>query len=459
MLAPFAGYLMQIAMSRNREYLADASGVQLTRYPPGLISRAREAAGRPRRRPPRDARPPRRCGSSSRSRPTTKKPGSKFNKLVRHPPAARGPHQAAAGDVVEARPIAWSSVGHAAVAGTLALDRLPHAAGAATRRRRRRRRRPPPSASTTTTVPIPIAPLTGLPDPGRRQPHPARAVGEGGEHARRPDPRPASTRPTWSTRRRSRATSPASSPSSTRRARHDRPGALGPRRGPRHRVAARRHLRLLGRRAGQRRRDQRRAGARRRRDAGRRRPWCATRRASRRARRPTTSTATARRCSRSAATPKPPPALFEYVATGCAADHAARACSASHVGFDAGYDPTWTWDAASRHLEALASAGPRRPSGPGARSRPPTWWCSSRPYTGDAEAQTVGEGDVWVFTDGAVRTGRWVRPDKTKPATLRRRRRPADPAAARAAPGWSCCRWAARSTSPTPRRPSTTVPR
>ena len=38
MLTPFAGYLMQMAMSRNREYLADASGVQLTRYPPGLIS-------------------------------------------------------------------------------------------------------------------------------------------------------------------------------------------------------------------------------------------------------------------------------------------------------------------------------------------------------------------------------------------------------------------------------------
>ncbi|MET0628801.1 MAG: zinc metalloprotease HtpX [Acidimicrobiia bacterium] len=37
-LAPFAAYMMQFAMSRNREYLADASGVQLTRYPPGLIS-------------------------------------------------------------------------------------------------------------------------------------------------------------------------------------------------------------------------------------------------------------------------------------------------------------------------------------------------------------------------------------------------------------------------------------
>lgn len=37
-LAPFAAQLMQFAMSRRRELLADASGVELTRYPPGLIS-------------------------------------------------------------------------------------------------------------------------------------------------------------------------------------------------------------------------------------------------------------------------------------------------------------------------------------------------------------------------------------------------------------------------------------
>ncbi len=37
-LAPFIALLMQFAMSRRRELLADASGVQLTRYPPGLVS-------------------------------------------------------------------------------------------------------------------------------------------------------------------------------------------------------------------------------------------------------------------------------------------------------------------------------------------------------------------------------------------------------------------------------------
>ena len=36
--APFIARLMQLAISRQREYLADASGVMITRYPPGLIS-------------------------------------------------------------------------------------------------------------------------------------------------------------------------------------------------------------------------------------------------------------------------------------------------------------------------------------------------------------------------------------------------------------------------------------
>ncbi len=36
--APFIARLMQLAISRQREYLADASGVLITRYPPGMIS-------------------------------------------------------------------------------------------------------------------------------------------------------------------------------------------------------------------------------------------------------------------------------------------------------------------------------------------------------------------------------------------------------------------------------------
>lgn len=36
-LAPLFGQLIRLAVSRNREYLADAQGAMLTRYPPGLV--------------------------------------------------------------------------------------------------------------------------------------------------------------------------------------------------------------------------------------------------------------------------------------------------------------------------------------------------------------------------------------------------------------------------------------
>jgi heat shock protein HtpX len=37
-LAPFFAQIIKLAISRNREYLADASAAQLTRYPEGLAS-------------------------------------------------------------------------------------------------------------------------------------------------------------------------------------------------------------------------------------------------------------------------------------------------------------------------------------------------------------------------------------------------------------------------------------
>jgi heat shock protein HtpX len=46
-LAPLLGQLIKLSVSRNREYLADAQGAMLTRYPPGLISALKKIAAAP----------------------------------------------------------------------------------------------------------------------------------------------------------------------------------------------------------------------------------------------------------------------------------------------------------------------------------------------------------------------------------------------------------------------------
>jgi hypothetical protein len=112
--------------------------------------------------------------------------------------------------------------------------------------------------------------------------------------------------------------------------------------------------------------------------------------------------------------PKPPPALFQYVANGAPPVSGAGVID-FHVGFQVGYDPIWTW-VASPGVWARSIQGVPQTVVGGAPIAPANVVVQFTQYTGEAEAQTVGEGDVWIFSDGVVRTGRWVRPDKAQPA-------------------------------------------
>lgn len=82
-LAPLAAQLIQLAISRRREFLADSSGALLTRYPEGLASALRKIAG--------DGRPMRRANHATAhlfiGNPFGKEAGKAMNRLFStHPP-------------------------------------------------------------------------------------------------------------------------------------------------------------------------------------------------------------------------------------------------------------------------------------------------------------------------------------------------------------------------------------
>jgi len=118
--------------------------------------------------------------------------------------------------------------------------------------------------------------------------------------------------------------------------------------------------------------------------------------------------------------PVPPPALFEYLAPG--GPSAGRPAAAVRIGFAAGYAVTYTWDGASR-VWARSMGGVAFKAASGAAVAPADVVVLSVRYAGGvgaqgAEAQLVGEGRAWVFADGKVVEGRWVRPDRGRPARL-----------------------------------------
>lgn len=118
--------------------------------------------------------------------------------------------------------------------------------------------------------------------------------------------------------------------------------------------------------------------------------------------------------------PVPPPALFGYLPRG--RNPAGETASAVRIGFAGGYAVTYTWDRGSRSWIRSMDGVPFKAAS-GATIAPTNVVVLSVRYAGGvgrqgAEAQLVGEGPAWVLSGGKVVVGRWVRPDRAKPARL-----------------------------------------
>jgi hypothetical protein len=116
--------------------------------------------------------------------------------------------------------------------------------------------------------------------------------------------------------------------------------------------------------------------------------------------------------------PVPPLPLFQYVDAD-AAPVVATATSPGvlsfRAGFQAGFDPTWTWDGASRSWKRSLQGRPFNAVS-GQQIAATNVVVQFTQYPAASQGVSVGEGDAWIFTDGTLRVGRWVRPDRAQPA-------------------------------------------
>lgn len=118
--------------------------------------------------------------------------------------------------------------------------------------------------------------------------------------------------------------------------------------------------------------------------------------------------------------PAPPPSLFQYLGEG--ETFAGEPVAAVVVPFESGYAPTYTYDAPTKSWKRSYGFDPFVAAS-GRQIAPANVVIQFVDYAGGAgnegaEGVTVGEGDVWVFADGQLVRGRWVRPDRAQPAAF-----------------------------------------
>ena len=116
--------------------------------------------------------------------------------------------------------------------------------------------------------------------------------------------------------------------------------------------------------------------------------------------------------------PKPPPPLFQYSVKGVPPPPDAdlgEPVDSMRIGWQGEFDASYNWDAASGTWKRFQHGNPHLVVG-GDQIAPTNVVVQFTQYDGVSNGQTIGEGDAWIFTDGRVRKGRWVRPDREQPA-------------------------------------------
>jgi DUF3048 family protein len=112
--------------------------------------------------------------------------------------------------------------------------------------------------------------------------------------------------------------------------------------------------------------------------------------------------------------PAPPPPLFPYLTEGEVIT--GEPTAAFTVGFAPGYAPTYTFDAATRTWKRDIAGAPFVMAD-GTQIAPTNVIVQFTEYTGGGEGVVLGEGDAWIFADGQLVRGRWVRPAIEQPAS------------------------------------------
>jgi hypothetical protein len=118
--------------------------------------------------------------------------------------------------------------------------------------------------------------------------------------------------------------------------------------------------------------------------------------------------------------PVPPPPLFQYLAAGAVFAGQPVASFTVDESPDRSYDPTYTWDATSRTWKRAYGSQPfvMADGSQIALANVVVQQTAYSPSAGASGAigQTVGQGPVWVFTDGKVAQGQWIRASMGQPA-------------------------------------------